>query len=106
MCEPVVVELHELPNRVRQQALLKFDRQQSPREPADLAARAVERGRNVGGEFSRRRFGRCEHFRQGLRLQSQSGQLLTDVVVQILRDASPDCLGSRQQVLLKVGALT
>lgn len=46
-----------------------------------------------------------EHFRQGLCFQSQSGQLLTDVVVQILRDASLDLLGNRQQVLFELGTL-
>ena len=52
-----------------------------------------------------RRFGRCEHFRQGRRLQSQPGQFLTDVVVEVLRDALPDLLGNRQQVLFESDVL-
>ena len=95
----------KLLQRAGQHPLLQLDRQHSPAEPADLVVRAVHGGRNVGGQFSRRRFGRREHFRQGLRLQSQPGQLLTDVVVQVLRDAPLDLLGSCQQVFLELGTL-
>ena len=38
---------------------------------------------------------------QGLRLHRQPGQLLADVVMQVLSDASLLCVGDRQQLLLQ-----
>jgi len=66
---------------------------------------AVYGGGNVGGKSSRRRSARGKHFRQRLCLEPEPGQLLTDVVVQILGHASLDFLGNLQQVLFEIGPL-
>jgi hypothetical protein len=68
--------------RLCQQSLLKLDRQQPPRKPADLIVRTVHGGRNVGGEFSRGRFGRGKHIRQGLGLHRPRILCRTDHAVE------------------------
>ena len=82
------------PDRHGQQPLLQLDRQQPAGDRADLLSRAVRNGRNVGGQFFRRVLAAAEHFNQGRGLQPQTGQLLTDVIVQVLGDGLLHVVGN------------
>ena len=73
-----------------------------PRESArTLRAGAVEAGDDVGGQVAFRDLPLGHDLAEGLGLHRQPGQLLADVVMQVLSDAALLGVGDRQELLLQ-----